>query len=90
MIPFDPLHLQRMAARSDLALFKGQMIGRVVKQFMPPRLRLFGDAECAVCVDVDRTDWVHLKGDLHGGPRFLRPRYMAQTGGTGNAPMRRK
>ena len=67
MIALHPLHGKVLPARSDAPLLIGQMIRRVEKQRMPPRLRLFGQPKTAVCVDIHVPDRVHLKSDLHRG-----------------------
>ena len=65
-VTLNTLHGHVMPARGDPPFFKGQLIRAVVKQFVPARLRLFREAETAVCIDVDTCNRVHLKGDLHG------------------------
>ncbi len=51
------------ATRGDAAFDKGQPVGRIVKQPMPPLLRFQRDAKGRIRVDVDGGDRVHLQGD---------------------------
>ncbi|MPL89853.1 hypothetical protein SDC9_35895 [bioreactor metagenome] len=66
VVPLLAPHGQRPAAGKHPALAVDQLVGRVIEQFMPPRLRLFGQPEGAVSVDVDRADRVHLDRNFQG------------------------
>ena len=64
------LHPQIVATGGDPSLLICEMVGRVEEQAVTAGLRLFGDAERAVGLDVDRADRIHLDGNgkRHEGP----------------------
>ena len=56
-------HLERPRARRDPAVGEGQIVGQVVVEAVAAPLRLEGQDERAVGVDVDPFDGIHLDGD---------------------------
>jgi len=65
VVALNPLHGQVLAARGDPALVPGEVIRQVEEELVPPRLRLLGQPERTVGIDVHPGDRVHLEGDFH-------------------------
>ena len=61
----DALHRQRLRPGDDAPFAEGQAIGGVVPQGAVARLRLLGQPERAVGIDVDGPDRIHLERNFH-------------------------
>ena len=65
MIPLDAANLQRPSPRKNRTFPVKEPIRRIVEKLVAPSLGLLGDAECAVGVDIDRANRIHLNCDFH-------------------------
>ena len=62
----------RKSPRNHPPFNKGQLVGRVKEQRMPPRLRFQGNAKRRIAIDIDRTDRIHLQGYFKGHENLRR------------------
>ena len=65
MLALNAFYREILTTGCDLTLLERKVIRCVKKQLMTSRLCLFGDAECAICVDIYGLDRVHLKCNFH-------------------------
>ena len=72
MVALHVLHRHVLDRRRNPAVAHGELVGRVVEELVPARLRLQHQREAAVTGDVDALDGVHLDGDVqrHGELRY--------------------
>jgi hypothetical protein len=80
------LHASTAAPAQRPALPERQMIGRVMPHAAAARLRLFGQPERAVGIDVDGPDRIHLERNFHDlspapGPALKMARPKAERNG---------
>ncbi len=70
-----------VATRGYPSGLESQIIRSVLEQGVPARLRLFGQPERAVGIDINPGDRVHLKGDFHGNSPATARQFMPQSFG---------
>ena len=66
MIARDLLHRDFARHRADAAVLIGQVLGGIMEQAVPARLRAQHQREGRIAGDADRFERVHLDGDASG------------------------
>ena len=63
MIAGDALHGHRAGHRPEPPVRPAQILGRIMEQPMPARLRAEHDRKAGIALDIDRVQRIHLHGD---------------------------
>jgi hypothetical protein len=63
MIAGDALDVDRLCLRPQPAVLPAQILGEIVEQLVPARLRAEHDREGRIALDVDPIERIHLHGE---------------------------